>query len=257
MCSSIVARQLLYKNLLTWRADPVSHLWSARDLSEDLLRKELPEEEAIISQLFDLADEVILNLDRQEGSAPRIASLALLKARRVALGIYAMTLACLGQEAGALVRPLQECWEFLTYLRQDPKRATEVIKKGKPRAGKIGKAIGSKFQAMRESLSESASHLSFSMESIGHLLDMDTLDLRTTLRITNKPSAPGLRRNMGVLFSLLLMTVGEALAQLEDTDSAAFAALGEKFQDLHQRGRRVFSLEKVLGEKYNSPVPPP
>jgi hypothetical protein len=133
----------------------MSQLWSVRDQAEDLLRTELREEEALLAELFALADAVIHGLHNQrQSAAPRIASLALLKARRVALGIYAMTLACLAQEAGALVRPLQEWWEFLTYLRQDPTRAQKVLDGKLPRPGEIGKAISSRFKPLRDSLSE-------------------------------------------------------------------------------------------------------
>ena len=170
----------------------------------------------------------------------RIASLTLLKARRLALGIYALILHSLGQEAGALFRPLQEAWEFLRYLRVDPTRAREVIDGRVPRAGEVGKRVGGRFKEMRQYLNEHASHLAFTFDSMGHLVDLD----RLSLRISQTASAPVIRRNMGALFGVFYMSVGEALLILALDDFEAFDRFAERFDGLKGRAATLFRVER-------------
>lgn len=177
-------------------------IWEPRRQSERILHAELATERELVEQLFATTDLILQEFDQQrESIVARVAGLALLKAKRLALAIYSLIIDCIGQEAGALFRPLLETWEFLIYLRQDPSRAQEVIEDRVPKAGEIAKRIGAKFKSLRDHLNQHAAHLAFSFESMTHLMDYTSFKFQ----LTNRPSVGVLRQNMGVLFSVLLL----------------------------------------------------
>jgi hypothetical protein len=102
--------------------------------------------------------------------------MTLVKARNYALGLYSLSLDGLGQEAGALLRPLVEAYEVLVYFRLDPSRASKATDDKLPSAGEIAKAISGRFKDLREYLNENASHFAFSPQSMTHLIDFRTLN---------------------------------------------------------------------------------
>jgi hypothetical protein len=61
------------------------------------------------------------------------------------LGVYSLMLDGLGQEAGALLRPLIETLELLVYLRLEPARIDQAIEEKLPSAGQIAKKIEGEF----------------------------------------------------------------------------------------------------------------
>lgn len=103
----------------------------------------------------------------------RVCGLTLLKAKNLSLGAFSLLLDGLGQEAGALLRPMIEYIELLTYLRRFPEQAENAATNKLPSAGERAKAIEGKYQELRKHLNEHASHSSYSSYSLAHLLTPD------------------------------------------------------------------------------------
>jgi hypothetical protein len=89
----------------------------------------------------------------------RICGLTLLKAKNHALGSMSLVLDGLGQEAGALLRPMIEYIELLTYLRQFPDEAGRAADNDLPTAGQRAKAIGGIYKGLREHLNKHVAQL--------------------------------------------------------------------------------------------------
>ncbi|HKI54945.1 MAG TPA: hypothetical protein VJ987_12535 [Anaerolineales bacterium] len=162
------------------------NLWQAREKSLEWLSNELIEQKALLDQGFELLDESIALLN-QYGKEPsneqndRFASvinLTLAKTRNLLLGSYGMMLDALAQEAGALLRLILEAYELLVYFRLDPTRADQAIDGNLPQPGEIAKRIKGEFQDLRGYLNTHASHLHLSYESISHLLDYQTFEIK-------------------------------------------------------------------------------
>lgn len=215
----------------------MSYLWASRQKSEALLDTSLVAEREALDDLFKLCDDVLARLHEHDSESEcRLAWITLLKARRLALGIYSMILDCLGQEAGALFRLLQETWEFLTYLELDPARAESVVTSGKPSAGEIAKAIEGRFKHLREFLNVHASHLSLSYEAVGHTIDME----RMGPRLEYSPTPRSIRKNMAPLFAFLFFSVGEAAKILQRHDPSALKLFEDRLETLRTEGYGLF-----------------
>ena len=93
-----------------------------------------------------------------------------MKAKNLAQGSLSLVLDGLGQEAGALLRPMIEYTELLTYLRTFPEKADKVAENTLPSAGQRAKAIGGIYKEFREHLNEHAAHSSCSHFALSHLL---------------------------------------------------------------------------------------
>ena len=104
------------------------------------------------------------------------------------------------------MRPMLECIELLKYLRDNPQRVDEVLEDRLPSAGEIGKRTHGSFKQLRKYLNEHASHLSFTPESMLHLIDFKSGNWKTTQPLNEKV----LRKNMSTLFSLLVYLLFEA-----------------------------------------------
>jgi len=101
----------------------------------------------------------------------RVCGLTLLKAKNLAIGSFSLLLDGLGQESGALLRPMIEYTELLTYFRLFPNKTEKAAENDLPRAGERAKAIEGMYHGLRQHLNEHASHSSYSHYSLSHLLD--------------------------------------------------------------------------------------
>ncbi|MCD6599021.1 MAG: hypothetical protein J7L19_00380, partial [Dehalococcoidia bacterium] len=148
-------------------------IWSTREHAVNALDTELQTEASIVYEAFSLLDEVLamFHTSVETSKLSRVFGLILLKGRDLAHAIFSLGLEGLAQEAGALLRPMLECIELLKYLRDDPQRVDEVLEGRLPLAGEIGKRTHGSFKRLRKYLNEHASHLSFTPESMLHLID--------------------------------------------------------------------------------------
>ena len=183
-------------------------IWNTRTRAMNAIETELHAEAAIIYQAFSLLDEMlaIFNSFTQAATFCRVVGLTLLKARNLAQGIFSLALDGLAQEAGALLRPLIECLELLTYFCNDPQRVDEALGEKLPSAGEIGKRIQGKFQKLRDYLNEHAAHFSFAPESMYHLINFDSGDWKVVQPYNKKV----LRTNMTTSFAVLVQLLYQA-----------------------------------------------
>jgi hypothetical protein len=214
-------------------------MWDTRKRAMNVVEAELQTEADIIYQAFSLLDEMLgtFNSPRESSTFCRVVGLTLLKARRLAQGIFSLELDGLAQEAGALLRPLIECIELMEYFRNDSQRVDEALEERLPSAGEIGKRIQGKFKKLRDYLNQRASHFSFAPESMSHLIDFKSGDRK----VIQPYSKRVLRTNMRILFAVLVHLLHEAancLAYCELlTDS-----LEDRLNTFKKRGYTIFDI---------------
>lgn len=158
----------------------------------------------LVREGFKVIDACIDELDLEaDGPFERVCAITLCKGRRLAFATYLMMLEGVGQEAGAVARPLLECAELLAYFVDDPERIEEAIDGDLPSAGKIAQEIGSDFQFVRDHWNNNASHFGFTYDQTRHLVDFE----QHQVRLTDPLEPENLRHNVGllVLFQLLLV----------------------------------------------------
>lgn len=138
---------------------------------------------AVVLQTFELIDQCVAEYEAQSANSTyaRVCGLTLLKGKNLAQGSLSLVLDGLGQECGALLRPLIEYAELLTYLNQNPAEAENAAANDLPKAGVRAKTISATSQGLREHLNEHASHSSYSHYSLSHLLTPE-LSFRTLQR---------------------------------------------------------------------------
>ena len=159
---------------------PGLDLWTARREAQAELDRALQAERDMVLEAFAILDATIREFDsREDNLFARACAFALAKARNLGHGCFSLILDGLGQEAGALYRPLIEAYQLAVYLRLDPRRAEQVLTNSLPSAGKIAKSIAGDLKPVRDYLNESASHLAFDMHSLRHLVDSRSLTIRT------------------------------------------------------------------------------
>jgi hypothetical protein len=134
-------------------ASPVS-LWNSRERALAILQEEYPEVLDVMNSLFMHVDECGDSLFKVDSAFGRVTAITVAKSRNLAQGCYSLALDSLAQESGALVRPLVETLELLTYFRLDPKRAMEATERDLPKAGQIAKRIGSEHKSLRGYLND-------------------------------------------------------------------------------------------------------
>lgn len=189
-------------------------LWQARERSQRWLDTELISESQQIERGYALLDECIFLFNQvssiEKGSLPgqfaTACALTAAKGRTLLLGCHSLALDGLAQESGALLRPLLESIELLTYFRLDPNRAKEAIAGNLPSPGKIGKSINGQFQFLRDYWNEHASHFTFGFYSVFHLLDKNTM----TIKPIESHSLEILRRNLTALMAFMSFLAIEA-----------------------------------------------
>lgn len=148
-------------------------LWSTRDASLAYLNEQQPARLAVFLALVKLLDRCIDEYESRAASDTyaRVCGLTLLKAKNLAMGSFSLLLDGLGQESGALLRPMIEYTELLTYFRLFPDKTKKAAENDLPKAGKRAKAIEGIYHGLRQHLNEHASHSSYSHYSLSHLLD--------------------------------------------------------------------------------------
>jgi len=216
--------------------------WQARDQSWSYLKRKHRSRVSVVSAAFDLVDRCV---DEYESHAPvntyaRICGLTLLKAKNLALGSLSLALDGLGQEAGALLRPMIEYAELLTYLHKFPEAAEKAALNELPKAGQRAKAIGGIYQNLREHLNEHASHSSYSHYSLSHLLTPE-LSFRKEQQFV--PHV--LERNLRDFTVQLLLLLQEGVVALEHVAPASLTELGLSADRLKNRAFDVFQLNEV------------
>lgn len=158
----------------------------------------------LVREGFRVIDACINELDLEAGGPfERVCAITLCKGRRLAFATYMMMLEGVGQEAGAVARPILECAELLAYFVDDPERIEEAICGDLPPAGNIAQEIGSDFQFIRDHWNTHASHFGYTYGQTRHLVDFE----QQQVRLTDPLEPENLRHNVGllVLFQLLLV----------------------------------------------------
>ena len=112
-------------------------IWNTRERAYPALEGSLRPEAEVLQEVFDLVDECLDKLAQVDRPFARLCCLLIIKARNLALGCYSLSLDALAQEAGALLRPLIEALQLLTYFRLDPSRVEEALDGRLPKAGRL------------------------------------------------------------------------------------------------------------------------
>lgn len=188
---------------------------------------------------FELIDAC---LDHYESAASanvyaRICGLTFLKGKNLAQGALSLILDALGQEAGALLRPLIEYIELLAYLRKYPKQANKAAENDLPSAGKRAKAIEGIYQELREHLNENASHSAYSNYSLSHLLTPEL-----SFRRLQEFHPQVLDKNFTDFAIQLQFLLQEGVLALEHIPDVPLIALATEADALRKRILVVFEL---------------
>jgi len=176
--------------------------------------------------------------EANDNTYARICGLTLLKAKHLALGAYSLILDGLGQEAGALMRPIIEYAELVTYFRMFPKSVENAANNNLPKAGYRAKVIGGIYKEFREHLNMHASHSSFSSYSLSHLLEPSTFKFKKLQRMV--PHV--LEVNVRDIAVQLLLILHEAILALEPLSSSQLLSIAEDYEELRERMIHVFGL---------------
>ena len=186
-----------------------SGIWATREASEARLAEPaLIAEATLIESAFLLIDECINMLASEQlghkGYA-QVVAVAPNKARRLSFGCFSLVLEGLGQEGGALLRPLMEWLSVLEFIRKDPARAELAFEGRLPKAGKIAQEVAPEFRGLRQFLSKNASHYSFSPESFQHVLNPSN----GTINPVDLPNHRSLAANVQMVLIFLNLTMIE------------------------------------------------
>ena len=105
-----------------------STIWATRKEALVYLERMHPSRLAVLDSALELMDQCIDAFEAQsaENKYAELCGLALLKVKHFTLGSYSLILDGLGQETGALMRPMIEYAELLTYFRMFPSAVTQV-----------------------------------------------------------------------------------------------------------------------------------
>lgn len=208
-------------------------LWSTRAASSEALVSTLKPQADCLEQVFALIDEGIGRLYPFDVSAAlegrelaAVAAPIAIKGRNLALGIYSLILDGLAQEAGALLRPLLEVIEMLSYVH-----LVGIMEGTNPPAGNIAKAVTSDFKDLREALNQHAAHLGLTDVSLGHVIDFGAP--APILTIVQPYREANVRTNllMLFLFAIRLASVTANCAVASGMD------IGDEFRERFDRCR--------------------
>lgn len=214
----------------------MNNLWHSRDQASAELAKRAAEALSVLSELFALVDECAKELHGVDSPFGRVTALMIVKARNLALGCYSLTLDSLGQEGGALFRPLIEALELLTFFRLDASRVEEAIDKGLPKAGEVAKRINGRFEKLRNYLNAHASHLSLAPEALSHLLDLRAQELRLEQPFRFLVAL----RNLHTLFAVFCLVGIEAVNCVTIAKNEVQHNLADRIEALKMQGLQVF-----------------
>ncbi|GGK78005.1 hypothetical protein [Amphritea balenae] len=219
-------------------------IWQTRNESLKFLETELSSQKIILEQCFRLMDHCIeIFEDKSETSPPHnVCAIALVKGRNYALGSYGMMLDGLGQEAGALMRPMVEYLELLKYFRLFPEDVDLAFSGKLPKAGERAKKINGIHKEIRDHFNSHSSHSSFSEHSVKHLFEADGFKLRKV-----QPLSKGtLFRNLGSLFTQLYILLRESVLCVNWLEGGITEDLADFVDTLHAKGIEAFELDGLL-----------
>jgi hypothetical protein len=219
-------------------------LWSTRTKALDDLAGDLKPQAAVLQATFDLLDSTIERFAYPDIAAPCRAAtrVCLAKARNLSLGCYSLILDGLAQEAGALMRPLVECYELLKYFQVEPAGFQEALDDRLPSAGEIAKRIDGQLKSIREYFNTHASHLSYHEYSIKHLVDESSDDI-----IVVQPyRRPNLVRNGRVLFVITTAVAAQGVRLLQDQVGAKVDDLVRRVNDCRVAADEAFDIPEYV-----------
>jgi len=155
----------------------------------------------------------------------RCVALLVVKSRALAIACIGGCLDGLGQEAGALLRPLIEASELIVYIGQDPTRIDEFYEDRLPSAGTVAKRICGDFRDAREYLNQHSSHLSFGPESMGRFVRFEEGG-KVTLTLDPPVPLVTLLANVKLTFAMVALTAihaADCCTLAGSPDALAFA----------------------------------
>lgn len=209
-------------------------MWEMRQQALAATESELGTEARLLDTAFRLLDrgiESVASKSSQDNYAS-VVLVILVKAKHLGIASYSLALDSLGQEAGALARVWIEALELLRYLALDPSRVQEVFEQRRPSPGAIGKKIDGQAQALRTLFNESASHFSFDVRSVIHIVNSETQAVRTAPEF----KVHVLHANMTVVYWFLHFTLVEALVAMgvAGIPNVEFASLVDDLKTIAQ-----------------------
>lgn len=216
-------------------------LWATREASWAYLNEERQSRLAVLLALFELLDRCINEYESRAASDTyaRVCGLTLLKAKNLAMGSFSLLLDGLGQEAGALLRPMVEYTELLTYFRLFPEKVEKAAENELPKAGERAKAIKGIYHGLRQHLNEHASHSSYSQYSLSHLLNSHFSFRKMQQFVPNV-----LDKNVTDLAVQIWLMLYEAALTLERIlPTEAMVALATEADKLKERLTNAFELD--------------
>lgn len=215
-------------------------MWQTRTDALRYLEDRHPSRLVVVNRAFELLDRCIETYEASadESVYAKACGLSTLKAKNLALGAFSLILDGLGQEAGALLRPMIEYAELLTYLKAHPDQAQRAVDNQLPKAGDRARAINGIYQPLRKHLNEHASHSSFSEHALSHLLDEKLRFRKTQVAVPHV-----LDRNVRDMVVQLMLLVDEAVICLEHLAPKELESLALDAERLKERLLSVFELE--------------
>ena len=226
-------------------------LWRTREKALTALEDEMQLEGTVMEEAFARLRECIQRLEQMETMYARVCGLTLVKARNLAFGCYGLCLDGLAQEAGALIRPLLETLELLVYFRLDPARVEQAATGTLPSAGKRAKAIESQLQAVRDYFNQHSSHVTWSLDSMRHLVDWKA----GSFRVEQAFSPKVLRRNLQFLFAMVMFITVEGVNAVGKGGEMLQHELGDRVVELKNRGSRSSTSESKAGTSQHDLAP--
>lgn len=218
-------------------------IWGVRAQSLRLLETEFKRESGLILEAFGILDACLerYSMRLAESEPHRIVGLVVSKGRNLAQACYSLVLDGLGQEAGAVLRPLSEAFELLVYFKQDPTRVGEATSGRLPRAGEIAKRIDGRLLSLRRYLNESASHLELAAGATNHLIDFKA----GTLRAGPALGAKVLWRNLRMVHGFLVLLAIEAVNCLQIMNPGSAEDLADAIEAHRGVSLQVFRYDEM------------
>ena len=216
-------------------------LWNTREVSWAYLNEKMSSRLETFLALIEQLDRCIDAYESRAASDTyaRVCGLTLLKAKNLAIGSFSLLLDGLGQESGALLRPMIEYTELLTYFRRFPNKTERAAENHLPKAGERAKAVAGIYQGLRRHLNEHASHSSYSHHSLSHLLNSNG-----SFRKIQQFSPTVLVRNVTDLAIQVWLLLQEAVLALQSIlPSKTMEALATDADTLKERMINAFELK--------------
>lgn len=216
-------------------------LWATREVSWAYLKEKQSSRLVVLLAIIELLDRCIDEYESRAASDTyaRVCGLTLLKAKNLAIGSFSLIMDGLGQESGALLRPMIEYTELITYFRHFPEKCEKAAENELPKAGERAKAIEGIYHGLRQHLNEHASHSSYSNYSLSHLLDSHLAFRKMQLFVPQV-----LDKNVTDLTVQIWLMLHEAALGLERIlPSETMVELATEADTLKERMLHVFELE--------------